>query len=130
AHFVAGAGHPLANSGEVTLTEILAEPLILTERGMSYRRSLEVAVAMEELELRPVLEMENTDVIVNLVSHNAGVAYFPEFIIDQHIREGKLAVIPCEIEAESVWSQLVYHRDKLLTPQMKVFMKILQGMKF
>lgn len=129
-HFVAAAGHPLANSGEVTLTEILAEPLILTERGMSYRRSLEVAVAMEELELRPVLEMENTDVIVNLVSHNAGVAYFPEFIIDRHIREGKLAVIPCEIEAESVWSQLVYHRDKLLTPQMKVFMKILQGMKF
>ena len=130
AYFAAAAEHPLTKEGDVTLTEILAQPLLLTERGMSYRRSLEAAVAMEGLELRPVLEMENTDIIVKLVCSNAGVAYFPEFIIEKQVQEGVLAVIPCQLEAESVWSQLVYHKDKLLTPQMKIFMDILQGMDF
>ena len=130
AHFVAAPDHLLVQGGDVTLTEVLSQPLILTERGMSYRRCLEVAVAMEGLELRPVLEMGNTDVIVNLVCNKAGVAYFPEFIIEKYIEDGLLEVIPCPMEVESVWSQLVYHKDKLITPQMKVFMDILQGMDF
>ena len=130
AHFVAASGHPLSNEGFVTLTELLAEPLLLTERGMSYRRSLEIAVAMEELELRPVLELANTDVLVNLVIHNAGVAYFPDFITEEHVEAGELAVIQCVMDVEPVWSQLIYHKDKLLTPQMKVFMDILQNMDF
>ena len=130
AHFVAASGHPLTNEGFVTLTELLAEPLLLTERGMSYRRSLEIAVAMEELELRPVLELANTDVLVNLVIHNAGVAYFPDFITEEHVDAGELAVIQCVMDVEPVWSQLIYHKDKLLTPQMKVFMDILQNMNF
>ena len=130
AHFVAASGHPLTNEGFVTLTELLAEPLLLTERGMSYRRSLEIAVAMEELELRPVLELANTDVLVNLVIHNAGVAYFPDFITEEHVEAGELAVIQCVMDVEPVWSQLIYHKDKLLTPQMKGFMDILQNMDF
>jgi len=130
AHFVAASGHPLTKEGLVTLTEILAEPLLLTERGMSYRRSLEIAVAMEELELRPALELANTDVLVNLVIHDAGVAYFPDFITEEHVEAGELAVIQCVMDVEPVWSQLIYHKDKLLTPQMKVFMDILQNMDF
>ena len=129
-YFVAAAGHPLTKMGDVTLTEILTQPLLLTEKGMSYRRSLEAAVALEGLELHPVLEMENTDILVKLVCNNAGVAYFPAFITEKQVQEGDLAVIPCQIEVESVWSQLVYHKDKLLTPQMKTFMDILQGMDF
>ena len=97
---------------------------------MSSRRSLEIAVAMEELELRPVLELANTDVLVNLVIHNAGVAYFPDFITEEHVEAGELAVIQCVMDVEPVWSQLIYHKDKLLTPQMKVFMDILQNMDF
>ena len=130
AYFVAAAGNPLTSQGMVSLTEILSQPLLLTEKGKSYRRCLEEEVAKEELELRPVLEMANTDVLIKLVSNNAGVAYFPQFIIEKHIKEGRLAVIPCEMEAEPVWSQLVYHRDKLLTPQMKIFMDIMQKMDF
>ena len=130
AYFVAAAGNPLTSQGVVSLTEILSQPLLLTEKGKSYRHCLEEEVAKEELELRPVLEMANTDVLIKLVSNNAGVAYFPQFIIEKHIKEGQLAVIPCEMEAEPVWSQLVYHRDKLLTPQMKIFMDIMQKMNF
>lgn len=128
--FVGAAGHPLTEEGTVTLTEILAEPLLLTEKGMSYRYCLEYAVAMEEQELRPVVEMANTDVLVNLVRHNAGISYFPEYIIRRHIQAGELAVIPCDMEVEWVWSQLVYHKDKLLTPQMKAFIEIMQETEF
>ena len=130
AFFVAAADHPLTRQGEVSLTEILAQPLLLTEKGMSYRRSLEAEAAMEGLELRPALEMANPDVLVNLVAHSDGVAYFPGFIVENRIREGKLAVIPCDVKPEPVWSQLVYHKDKLLTPQMKIFMDVLQKMEF
>lgn len=128
-HFVAAAGHPLTMGEDVTLTDILAQPLILTEKGMSYRRSLEIAVISEELELCPVLEIGNTDVIVNLVENNAGVSFFPEYIIEKQLDAGTLAVIPCSLETEPVLIQLVYHKDKLLTPQMKVFMDILQEVK-
>lgn len=130
AHFVAAAGHPLTKKSEVSIEEILEEPLLLTEKGMSYRRSLETLVSIKELELRPVLEMANTDVIIELVSQNAGAAYFPEFIIEKHVQEGKIAIIQCTDETEPVWSQLAYHKDKLLTLQMKRFMDILRRMDF
>ncbi len=35
-HFIAQAGHPLADAGSVMLEELLREPFMLTERGMSY----------------------------------------------------------------------------------------------
>lgn len=130
AYFVAAADNPLTSQGTVSLTEILSQPLLLTEKGKSYRRCLEEEVAKEELELRPVLEMANTDVLIKLVSDSEGLAYFPQFIVDKHIKDGRLAAVPCELEAEPVWSQLVYHRDKLLTPQMKIFMDIMQKMNF
>ena len=129
-YFVAAADHPLTKCGDVTLTEILGQPLLLTEKGMSYRRSLEIAVAMEELELEPVLEMGNPDVIVKLVERNAGISFFPEFIIEKQLKAGTMAVIPCSLETEPVLIQLVYHKDKLLTPQMKTFIDILQETDF
>ena len=45
AHFVAAPDHPLARRQEVDVRELLQEPFMLTERGMSYRRLLEEHLA-------------------------------------------------------------------------------------
>ncbi len=128
-YFVGSVSNPLTKKESVSLEEILQQPLILTEKGMSYRKGLEKLVAMRGLELHPVLEMGDTQIIAQLAANDAGVTYLPWFIVEPYIKEGKLAIIPCCEKIEQVWSQLVYHKDKVVTPQMDIFLKILDEVR-
>ncbi len=65
--FVASASHPLAGEKHISVERLQKEPLVLTERGISYRYALEQALAADGIALEPFLETGNTDVITRLV---------------------------------------------------------------
>ena len=56
--FVAGAGTRIASASSLSIEELLLQPFILTEKGMSYRRLLEEKLAELSLEIQPVLRSE------------------------------------------------------------------------
>ena len=118
-HFVAGADCPLRFQDEVSLDSLLAHPFILTEKKMSYRRLLDEKLAALSREIQPVLEIGSTGLICSLVEQNAGVSFLPDFVTEQAVREGRLFRLPVkELEIE-VWKQLLYHRDKWISPQVE-----------
>ena len=47
--FVASASHPLAGEKHISVERLQKEPLVLTERGISYRYALEQALAQEDV---------------------------------------------------------------------------------
>ena len=106
--FVAPPGHPLAAQAAVTLEELARQEFLLTERGMSYRDALDQCMDAHHLE------------------RGMGLSFLPEYIVRTSLASGKLArltVPDCQI---AMHRQLFYHRDKWLTPQMKVFMELVQ----
>lgn len=124
-HFVAAAGNPLVHAGPLSMAELVRLPCILTEKGMSYRRLLEQDLAQHSLQIDPVLEIGNTDLICHLVEKGIGIAFLPDYVTEQAVQEGKLARLHVEGLSIEIWKQLLYHRNKSLTPPIKTVMSFL-----
>ena len=124
--FVASASHPLAGEKHISVERLQKEPLVLTERGISYRYALEQALAADGIALEPFLETGNTDVITRLVRENRGVSFLPEFVAREDLDCGRLAALSVDCPQIEMFSQLVYHRNKLVTPQMELFIRLLE----
>ncbi|MGI6009945.1 MAG: LysR family transcriptional regulator [Ruminococcus sp.] len=118
-HFVAGPLCPLVGQPSVSVFQLLSQPFILTEKRMSYRRLLDEKLAEMSLEIQPVLEIGRTDLICSLVEQNIGVAFLPDYETDRRVKEGKLFRLPVNSFEIEVWKQLLYHRDKWVSPQME-----------
>ena len=85
---------------------------------MSYRRILDEKLAAQSLEIRPVLETGNADLIADLVEQGAGIAVLPDFIVDSRLKQGKLVQLNVEGMEIELWKQMIYHRRKWLSAQL------------
>jgi len=118
-HFVAGTQHPLADSPSVAITTLLEHPFLLTEKGMSYRRLLDERLAQMSLELTPALVMSSAHLLCQLVTENAGIAFLPDYVTDSALALGQLVRLNVSDFDISVWGQLLYRKDKWLSPAMQ-----------
>ena len=66
-----------------------------------------------------MLELGSTDLICRLVERNAGLSFLPDYVTEQSVNEGKIVrlnVLDFDIE---LWVQILYHKDKWITPQIQ-----------
>ena len=125
-HFVTGAGHPLAGQTQITLEQILEYPLILTEKNMSYRAALDDLLSQNGRETMPIMEVGDTQLIRNLLCQGLGISYLPEFVIAEDLAKGSLVSLPMAEIQPDIWRQLLYHRNKWISPELKCVIKYLQ----
>ena len=128
--FVAGAGTRIASASSLSIEELLLQPFILTEKGMSYRRLLEEKLAELSLEIQPVLEIGSTELICSLVEQGAGISFLPEYVIKDRVEAGTLVCLPVSGLEIHVWKQLLYHRNKWVSPQMERVLKYCVSREF
>lgn len=124
--FVARPDDPLARRSDLTLAHVLSRPLILTERQGVYRQALADAASERDLALRPVLEVNNTNIIVELVSQGAGVSFLPAYTVQRSLERGELVRLELRDFSLTMWSQIFYHRNKWVTPQMSAFVQVIR----
>lgn len=125
-YFVAAPNSPLAGRERVGPEELPAQPFLLTEKNMSYRRLLDQQLAARSLELRPVLETGNVELIRSLARQGAGCAFLPEYAVAEDLAAGRLVQLAVEGLEIEIWQQLLCHRDKWISPQMRAAMEYLQ----
>ncbi len=68
--------------------------------------------------------------ICSLVEQGAGISFLPDYVTCRRVERGRLAylkVADLEIEA---WKQLLYHRDKWVSPQMESVMQYCVSREF
>lgn len=118
-HFVARAGHPLAERRQLSVEELLSYPFLLTEKGMSYRRLMDERLAARSLEVSPVVELSNTDQICRLVEQDVGISFLPDYATENWVRRGALTYLPVSDFDIDIWLQLLHHRDKWISPAMR-----------
>lgn len=113
--------------GPVALPRLCSQPFILTETGAAYRYELEQMLADRELTIQPILEIGNTETIINLLKKGIGVSFLPRFTVEEELRSHMLHQIPTELPPVSMYHQLLYHKSKLVTKQMTVFMDLVKA---
>lgn len=129
-HFVVAADSPLAKRGNIPLQELVKEPFILTEKGMSYRRLLDEQLARQSVEILPMLEVGNPHLICNLVQQGVGVSFLPDFVTEKAQAEGKIVCLDVPEINVSIWKQLLHHRDKWISPQIASVLQYCSDMEF
>lgn len=128
-HFICSADNPLANNTTLTVNDLLNEPFLLTEKGMSYRRLLDENMAKSSIEIKPVLEIGSADLICKLIKNNMGISFLPDYVTKSAVEKGdivKLNVADFNVE---LWKQLLYHRDKWVSQQMQAVIDYLSSIK-
>ena len=124
--FVSSPSHPFVGKRRIPLKDIPAEPFALTEKGISYRYDLEQILAAQNLEIHPFLETGNTDIIVKMLLQGSSLSFLPLYVVRDYIASGELAIIDVDCPEVRMWSQLVYHKNKWVTPQMEIFIHLLK----
>ena len=121
-HFVASAASPLAQQEQVTIAQLLNQPLLLTEKGMSYRRIFDSYLAKESLSAHPILETGRADLLCQLASEGTGVAFLPDYVTEEAVRSGQVCRLKVpELQVE-VWKQILYRRDKWMSAPMQAML--------
>ena len=114
-----------AQKSNIHLIQHLAKAaFLLTETGAAYRYELEQMLAEKEIEIVPVLEIGNTETIINLLKRGMGISFLPEFTVKEEIEKGVLFEIRTDLPGVKMYHQLLYHKNKWMTPQMKAFLDL------
>ena len=117
-HFIASTENRLAAMESVSMQTLLEQPFLLTEKGMSYRKILDEYMASQSLEIHPVLEMGNTNLLCELVKDNVGISFLPDFVTEKAVKEGSVTRLNIEALDVTVWKQILYHRNKWISAPM------------
>lgn len=126
-HFVTGYQNSLNGKKQILLQELICQPFILTEKEMSYRRMLSEYLASCSLEIQPVFEVGNTELICRMLEKNASaISLLPDYVTEKAVQEKRLVRLDVKDFQLDIWKQLLYHRDKWISPQMQAFMNVIK----
>lgn len=129
-HFVADSENPLCEREELFPEDLAGQPFLLTEKGMSYRRLMDEKFAELSMEILPVLEIGSAGLICSLVEQGAGISFLPDYVTEEKVRTGRLRYLPVKNFEIEIWKQLLYHRDKWVTPQLESALAYLSEREF
>lgn len=122
AHLVCSIDHELAKKASISFEELLNEPFLLTEKGVSYRRIFDEALAKENYEIQPILEISNPDYICQLIESNMGLSFLPDYVTQDAVKNKKVVQLPLNNVNAELWKLIVIHKDKWVSPQLQVLL--------
>lgn len=117
-------GHPLIDKEEIFPKDIENEPLILTETGCSYRASFENILNEYNVKENLVLETGSVQAIKQFTMSGLGITLLPKVAVEDEIKAGKLIPLNWVGPGFGVISQVIYHKDKWLSPALKEFLAL------
>lgn len=118
-NFIAGIDYDLGNRDSFSIEELVKFPFVLTEKELSCRRIFEEKLAELSLEVNPVVEIGNTYLLLELIELGAGVSFLPDYVTSRAYNEGRIKYLNVRDFDVEVWRQLLYHKNKWISPAMK-----------
>jgi DNA-binding transcriptional LysR family regulator len=102
----------------------LSECLITNEKEASYRRIFVEFLRDRGIVPSNIMELWSIEAIKRSVMSGLGIAYLPLMAVQDEVEEGKLKIIPCEADLKQIYSQVVYHKNKWVSPALSNFIDI------
>jgi DNA-binding transcriptional LysR family regulator len=124
---VAAVDHPLAQIDRVSPTDLEGELLLLTEQGCGYRRMFERVLREAGVFPGSNLEFNSVEAIKQLVIADVGIAILPGVAVTRELADGELAVLNWVGQELVVYTQMVWHRDKWVSPAMQAFIDLVRS---
>lgn len=122
---LAGGQHPLSKAESLKLQDLVEEDFILMPRTSNYRHLFDAALALQQLEVHPFLETDSTDTAIRLLEEHPYLTVLPRYAAARQVADGSIVVLPVEDCHMEQFRQLVHHKDKVITPQIRAFADVI-----
>jgi len=121
---LASPDHRLAQLPTLSAFDLEGEPFLLTEVGCTYRNTLERAFNEAGIHPSTNLEFSSVETIKQCAIAAMGLTFLPAITVRQEIEDGKLVVLHWEKHSFNVLTQMIWHKDKWLSPALQAFLTV------
>lgn len=125
--FAASPAHPLTKKSNITLEEIAENDVIITNQQFYFSdMSNEDTKKTLEYIIKPRFDIWNPIGAMELAKQDCGIALLPYYLMQDAVEKGDLCVLDVPELHFTVWLQMMHHEQKTITPQMRVFCKLMK----
>jgi DNA-binding transcriptional LysR family regulator len=121
---LAAPEHPLVGGACVQPQDFRAETLLLTEAGCTYRTAFENRLLAAGVRPATTMEFGNVEAIKQCVMANLGITLLPEIAVCNEVNQGRLVSLPWFEPDFHMYTRLLWHKDKWLSPALKEFIRL------
>jgi len=100
--------------------------MIGNEPKANYQTALTKYLDSKDIVLRPFMKFQSIEAVKRSVMNNLGIAYVPKFSVEEELKSGALVQLKTELDNRLYPSVCVYHKNKWLSPQMKMALRIIE----
>lgn len=119
-----GKDHPFYDMKNVTLEMFEGQSLISREQGSADRNQFEQLLHEHNIHMQKKWSCTNTQAIKNAVISGLGIAIISRRLISSELDSGQIKAISINNVNVNREFRLIYHKNKLISPQMKTFIDI------
>lgn len=119
------SSHPLAGQGDISYSDLEKYPFITREDGSSKRNQLELHLQNCGLKLTSNYACSSIEAIKQALQVTEGIAALSRMMISEEIKKGVLTILPIDDMRIKRSIRLIYHKNKYISPAMKIFMRVL-----
>lgn len=119
----AAPDHPLAKRTVLPLEDFHEEVFLTNEKGCPYRTMFDRSFEKEGIDSITYLEFQSAEAIKQCAISGIGIAFLPEIVVEAEVERGELVALPWQIPDLHVYTQMLWHKDKWLSPIMMSFIE-------
>ncbi|TCP19696.1 DNA-binding transcriptional LysR family regulator [Scopulibacillus darangshiensis] len=123
--FLVAPDHPLVQRTYLRSEDFQGEPFLLTEKGCPYRTLFDRTIKQQGIhESMTNLEFSSAETIKQCAMAGIGIAFLPKIAVKAELERGELISLPWEMPNLQIVTQMVWHKDKWLSPAIKAFLEL------
>ncbi len=124
--FVVSKNHPLTEKNSLLLKDLCTYSFLVTLHDHCYHAHLLRELGRQNLKIQTKLESGNTEPLKLMAERGQGIAYLPYFSVRESLEDGRLVKLNVTDCKHSVFRQIIYHRNKWVTPAMKAMIELIK----
>lgn len=121
---VVSPDHMLASRSTLVMDDFHKQHFLLTEKNCSYRTYFEQSLLKKGADALTELEFHSVEAIKQCVVAGLGIALLPEMALKKELNEGEVVALPWDLSDVSFSAQMLWHREKWISPSMAAFMQV------
>lgn len=100
--------------------------LICNEPDGYYQLEMNKYLAGKDIVLNPPMKVQSIEAVKRCVMNNLGIAVVPSYSVTEELKNGSLKLIKTELDEKFFNSIYLYHKNKWISPQMKLALNLLE----
>ncbi len=122
--------HPLAGADNVLPHDVSSHPMLLISNSSCWKNIFQEVMEEANEPFRIMLETSSISDLKQFAVRGFGIAVLPLYAVNEELESNQLSMINWKGGNLKLFTQVVHHRDKWLSPSLEAFLQICAEVKW